>query len=133
MNVQCLHDKHYNVAGIFQFIISIITAGYTPRGFQGPLREGDGSQPSTFNFSFKKKIVFGRGCFQRVLSPGMVKLNFLNIIVIIPWTYKKLHCKGEPYCFSGQRDPFLQTDIQLLLYKHDNLLQIILNLNLKSF
>ncbi len=30
-------------------------------------------------------------------------------------THEKLHCKGEPYYFIGQRDPSVQTE--LLLYK----------------
>ena len=33
-----------------------------------------------------------------------------------PMTYKKLHCKGGPYRFSGKRDPLLQTKKILLFY-----------------
>ena len=34
----------------------------------------------------------------------------------IPWTNKKLHCKGEPNRFSGQRDPWQQTKKLTTLY-----------------
>ena len=30
----------------------------------------------------------------------------------MPKTYEKLHCKGEPYQFSGKRDPSVQTNRQ---------------------
>ena len=40
-----------------------------------------------------------------------------SIIIKFPWTYEKLHGKGEPYRFNGYRDSLAQTDILLLLYK----------------
>ena len=44
-----------------------------------------------------------------------------QIVIILPRTYEKLHCKEELYRFSGYRDPSIQTnkqiDILLLYYK----------------
>ena len=42
------------------------------------------------------------------------RLIYKNILAYR--TYKKLYCKGEPYGFSGQRDPSLHTQKSLLLY-----------------
>ena len=52
----------------------------------------------------------------------------------LPRTYKKLHCKREPYRFSSQRDPLLhtQTDILLLLYSDVIIFFGSLNKNLSS-
>ncbi len=40
-----------------------------------------------------------------------------KIVIKLPGTYEKLHCKGEPDRLSGQRDPSVQTNILLLYYK----------------
>ena len=39
-----------------------------------------------------------------------------KIVINLPKFYKKLHCKGDPYWFSGYRDTLAQTDRQT--YKH---------------
>ena len=36
----------------------------------------------------------------------------LKIDINLPWTCKKLHCKGEPYRLSSKRDPSVYTDKQ---------------------
>ena len=33
-----------------------------------------------------------------------------KIGIYLPWTYEKLHCKGEPYWFSCKQDPSVHTD-----------------------
>ena len=38
-------------------------------------------------------------------------------IKTLPWTYEKLNCKGEPYRFSGQRDPSVQIDTETPYFK----------------
>ena len=70
--------------------------------------------PTIFKLSIKKKnykIFFwgGEGGGGEMEMPSQIRSNSL------PWASKKLHCKGEPYRFSGERDPLLQT-ISLLLY-----------------
>ena len=70
--------------------------------------------PTIFKLSIKKKnykILFcgGEGGGGEMEMPSQIRSNSL------PWASKKLHCKGEPYRFSGERDPSLQT-ISLLLY-----------------
>ena len=39
-----------------------------------------------------------------------------KIVINLPRTYEKLHCKGEPYRFGGQRDLLALTDRHPLLY-----------------
>ena len=71
----------------------------------GALERG-GSQPSpTFNFSFKNIFFFfGWGVdifFLGAIDLGRVVVPCTKIVINLPWTYKKLHCKGNPYRFSG--------------------------------
>ena len=40
-----------------------------------------------------------------------------KIVRNLPRTYEKLHCKGEPYRFSGKQDPLVQTDIDPITFK----------------
>ena len=40
---------------------------------------------------------------------GRVVVPSPKIVMNLPRTYQALHCKGEPYQFSGQRDPQGQT------------------------
>ena len=39
-----------------------------------------------------------------------------KIAINLHRNYEKLHCKGEPYRFGGQRDPSAQTDRQTSCY-----------------
>ena len=39
-----------------------------------------------------------------------MELPRLKIVFNLPWTYKKLHCTGEPYRFSGYRNPSQHRD-----------------------
>ena len=48
----------------------------------------------------------------RGISIRRLVVPCLKIFINPPRTYEKLHCKEEPYWFSGQRDPLLQTDRQ---------------------
>ena len=36
-------------------------------------------------------------------------MKYYLLVKNLHWTYNKLHCKWEPYQFSGERDPSLQT------------------------
>ena len=61
---------------------------------------------------------------------GEVELPSPIISLNLPWTNKKLQCKGYPYWFSGYKDSSLltnkQTEILLLLYKDKMSLQNLL-------
>ena len=45
--------------------------------------------------NIKSKINFG------VISLGREEVPFPNIVLNLLWTYMKLHCKGQPYRYSG--------------------------------
>ena len=49
--------------------------------------------------SFKKKKY--KNSFLGVFFIGIVEIPSPQIVKYLPWTYKKLHCIGEPYRFSG--------------------------------
>ena len=56
-----------------------------------------------FYFSFKKKkMATLKKISGRVPSP--------KIVINLPKTYEKLHCKREPYRFIGKRNPSVHTD-----------------------
>ena len=43
------------------------------------------------------------------ISHGRVEAHSPKIVTNLPRTYGKLPCKGEPYRFSVQREPLVQT------------------------
>ena len=75
--------------------------------------------PPIFNFIFNKKKLF-----LMVKSWGDFSLEVGGILPRISyklhWTYEEIHCRGEPYLFSGLRDRYTkinrQIDILLLFY-----------------
>ena len=66
----------------------------------------------------------GGGFFPGAICLGIVLIPSSKIVINLHRTYEKLLCKGEPYPFSGQRDPSVNTDIYRFFYF------IIRNLNL---
>ena len=68
------------------------------------------SQPSIYNFSFKKKKERNsEGFFQGFLS-WVVRGPFLKIVINLTWIHKKLHVKGEP---SSQRQDISWFKLQI--------------------
>ena len=59
-----------------------------------------------FRYSFKKKFnwgwgeLFSRGDFSWEGRGTILKIK-IKKIMMLPRTYEKLHCKGEPYWFSS--------------------------------
>ena len=47
--------------------------------------------------------------FLGVISLGRVVEHSPKIVTNLPRKYGKLHCKGEPYRFSVQREPLVHT------------------------
>ena len=55
-----------------------------------------------FNIVLKEKYKIIKGAIiLRAISLGRVAVPSPKIIIKLPRTYEKLHCKGEPYRFSG--------------------------------
>ena len=70
----------------------------------------------------KKVILERRGAFfSGKLSWKVDDSTLPNIVLNLSWTYTKIQCKREAYCFSGSKIlnykmSDTQIDIQLLLY-----------------
>ena len=64
-----------------------------------------------YQFYYQKEFFGGVGLsnFRGTTPLVRVEVNSLKIIIYFSWTYKKLHCKGEPNWYSGKEDPFLHT------------------------
>ena len=98
---------------------SILHQRLRPQRLRAFKKRGGGeiSRPFTFNFSFKKKKIWRRFLFQVRFCFGMVDVPSPKIVTNLPWNYKKLHCNGETYRCSGQRDlNYIQT------YRHPDTL-----------
>ncbi len=67
------------------------------------------------------KDYFVTRIFDNFVVSSKFSMKIPQIAINLPSSYEKLHCKGIPYQFSGQRDPLVQTerqtDILLLYYK----------------
>ena len=109
--------KHVVIVGCAQVkfsdtLILFSTCDPFPLGTQGEVEGGGGWKGvnlTLYTLSFKQKkskifrnIFFGGvDCllFLRVISLGRVVLPSPRIVINLPRAYKKLHCKGESYCF----------------------------------
>ena len=94
--------------------------------------------PLPIHYQFRKKTSHpcrkGKPVSHTVAPPGWTFLAYFGyfswkvgvpspkIEVKIPCTNEKLRCKGEPYWFSGQRDPLMQTQILSLYYTNYRIL-----------
>ena len=57
-------------------------------------------------------LIYQSVCFLSIFL-GRVVVSFPQKVINLPRTYQKLHCKGEPFQFSGQHDPAVQIDRQI--------------------
>ena len=66
-----------------------------------------------------KRKISKRGAFFQgllFLLGGLCVVPSLRIALYLSRTYQKRNCKGEPYRFSGQQDPLVQTDRTTKIY-----------------
>ena len=65
-----------------------------------------------------------------VITLWKVVVSSHKIVINLPWTSEKLHCKGEPYRFIGQQDLNLHSHRQTFCYFFSRDQVIIYNLYL---
>ena len=57
-----------------------------------------------------------RGYFLVAISLERKVIPTSKTVINLPRTYEKLQCKGEPFRFSGYRNPSVQTDRHISCY-----------------
>ena len=74
--------------------------------------------PDTFTCSFAPRDLYRHFEWRGVSTTVYFQERFSQNIINKPsHELEKLHCKGEPYQFSGKRDLSARIDILLLLFK----------------
>ena len=63
--------------------------------------KGEGSELYSYDFRFKNKIFWEGSTFLEALSFRRVDLPSPKRVINLSWTFKKRHCKGEPYRFAS--------------------------------
>ena len=98
----------FNISSLQATIVSLLLAySVLLKTLQATPLEASSGMQCFFSISFGRVVV---------LSP--------KIIINLPRTYEKLLCKGEPYRFSGQLDPSVQTDSQRFCYFYERIMTL---------